>query len=455
MDSALRIGWIEINIFIADPAAGATPVMQNFAKKHMNRFKDKIWAVRAVYSSVKDPFKEGFGPWRGTPVQQQVKRSRSLGQPLNIRQSVNSTSMKPRKTKRTKREVVADRAHWSITKRDFEWLRGEVRYALPDLQVISQRPESKIAPKKLPIVGDYYQFKTQLSGQVIYLVDTGFDLTHPEFKDAKIQDWIFPGSFPADEKSDDFSYHGTTVGSKIVGKFSGVAPGAELIIVRYNDGRGIFSAVQASGLLVRIREHIETYNSKRDCIINMSISWFLTDDNYQKIVLASFLNWAKKRGVIIVTAAGNGNPNEKISGWPQGLLHEDFYRNRYENTLVVVGGMDIKRGSGPIFQSAPFVKVSAPATGVFAAGPTRDPYGQPLASPRSLSLAPRYIRTLGLQPVSGTSFAAPMVAGMIAIWLGTGIFTSDNVVKGMYDLAYNRTEKGPNVLYNGFFDYMP
>ncbi|KAK6347466.1 hypothetical protein TWF718_005308 [Orbilia javanica] len=444
-DSRTRTGWFFVSLFKGDRDLRAD------LRELSAPFAEKISSYSRVYSSVAENFKASpTSPWLATSLKTNWKReikkpsllsaAPEMEQPIptstlpvayhdvnaGLQLGNGTENLKRRRKKKKRANLVKVRKNLKAPR---------------EMQVISRPPSIKTDLQSLPQVGDYYFYSTGGSRQVIYVVDSGADTLHPQLANARIQDWIFPGTFPIDEKSDNLEYHGTKVLSKIVGKGIGTAPDAEIVMVASRDGRGIGTNGHFLYTFLEIRRHIETYNSHKNCIINISSTWPNVTE-YAKRFFLLFMNWAKRKNVILVMAAGNEKPGTPITGYPAAILNEKKYEEQYWKRFVVVGGFDMSGKRNLVQQSAPYVKVSAPSWQILAAAPFADPYvGYGVAyHPPTKS---------GLRKTSGTSYSTPTVSGMIATWISAGVFTIDNVVEGMYELAYNRTLDGPKVLYNG------
>ncbi|KAK6495095.1 hypothetical protein TWF481_003123 [Arthrobotrys musiformis] len=330
----------------------------------------------------------------------------------------------------------------NILKRDDVSAKVGRKPATKDLLILSQPPSMIKRYDQMSRVARDYWFYTKIgAGVVVYVIDSGFDPRHPELRKIKVQDWIFPGSLPHDEKSDDISYHGSSVASKIAGGYVGIAPRVEMVIVKAMDGTGALSSLLVADMFRKIRNHIVDVNSDKFCIINISMVWTGLNKVAKEIFMSLLSRNLSKGGVIIVAGAGNGSPQTPISTFPQDLMFDENFRKTYGDRFVVVGGYDVKENIDKIFQSADFVQVSGPSPAAVAV-PLQDPYmgrSAIFVKPNSKGLGWRH----------GTSFSTPAVTAMIAMWISSGVFTVDNVVQGMYDLAYNRTKNGPKALWNG------
>lgn len=201
------------------------------------------------------------------------------------------------------------------------------------------------------------------NGMRLGLVDGGVDATHPVFKDARIH------QHGCDDKPVP-SPHGTAVASLMVGRselFHGAAPGAELFAADVYCGLGTGGAVDA------VVDGIAWIAKQRVPVINVSLVGprNVTLENVVRVVIA--------RGFIIVAAVGNDGPAAK-----------PLYPASYPG-VVGVTGVDAKQ------------KVLVEA----CRGPQVD-FAAPGADMAAAMMAPSFAA------VRGTSFAAPIVAGLLA-----------------------------------------
>jgi hypothetical protein len=201
------------------------------------------------------------------------------------------------------------------------------------------------------------------SGVRLGLVDGGVDVTHPVFKDAQIH------QHGCDDKSAP-SAHGTAVASLMVGRselFHGAAPGAELFAADVYCGLGTGGAVDAvvDGIAWIVRQRVPVINVSLVGPRNVAL------ENVVRVVIA--------RGFIIVAAVGNDGPAAK-----------PLYPASYPG-VVGVTGVDARQ------------KVLLEA----CRGPQVD-FAAPGADMAAALMAPTFAA------VRGTSFAAPIVAGLLA-----------------------------------------
>ncbi|KAF3916266.1 Oryzin [Orbilia brochopaga] len=180
-------------------------------------------------------------------------------------------------------------------------------YYLPELSLISQPPGVRYRDMR-----SFWNYKTLGEGQVVYVVDTGCDMDHPELADTHFQDWIFAGGFPSDEQADfEYArqdYHGTQVISKLTGKHVGVAQKASIVVVKLRDGRDESHFFAVVGGFIQIYDHIRRKNSNANCIINVSVGLTPDHESYRPLFEEVIRALTDLPNVIIVAAAGNGEP---------------------------------------------------------------------------------------------------------------------------------------------------
>jgi subtilisin family serine protease len=150
------------------------------------------------------------------------------------------------------------------------------------------------------------------AGQVIAILDTGVDLTHPDLAPNL---WSMPGNpgvhghdfVDGDDVPDDFNLHGTHVAGTAAAVadngqgVAGLAPQARIMAVRVLDGDG-------SGSTDEIASGIAYAANNGAGVINLSLGG-PADAGDQALQDAIAL--AERRGAVVVAAAGNeGNDND-------------------------------------------------------------------------------------------------------------------------------------------------
>jgi len=201
------------------------------------------------------------------------------------------------------------------------------------------------------------------AGTRIGLIDDGVDARHPSLRPSTIHAHGCAGEgVPA--------VHGTAIASLLAGRdgrFHGAAPGAELYAA------DVFCGQATGGSVDQVAEAFAWLMHEQVPVINVSLVG--PPDRTLESVVAG----AVARGYLIVAAVGNDGPAAPPlypAAWPG---------------VVGVTAVDARHRVLPEAERGPQVKFAAPGADMSAA------------------LAPR-----GYALVRGTSFAAPLVAGLLA-----------------------------------------
>ncbi|MGZ5199433.1 MAG: S8 family serine peptidase [Telluria sp.] len=197
------------------------------------------------------------------------------------------------------------------------------------------------------------------------LVDSGVDRAHRALHGSTIQTWGCGGTAHP-------SAHGTAVAALMVGRdgrFHGAAPGAQLYaadIYCGDDPAGGSADKIAAALAWLAREQVG--------VINLSLV------GPPNKALEGMVGAMVRRGHLLVAAVGNDGP-----------AAPPLYPASYPG---VVGVTAVSRNGDPLPEAArgPQVLFAAPGNNMVSAAPGDPPY----------------------RPVRGTSFAAPIVAGLLA-----------------------------------------
>ncbi|KAF3227470.1 hypothetical protein TWF191_003555 [Orbilia oligospora] len=289
-----------------------------------------------------------------------------------------------------------------------DWYSGR----FPEIRQISQPPgrhEDQRAEFGNLALG-FWNYKEEGKGQVVYVLDTGFDYLHQELSNVEFGDRILTGSFPTDEKGGpdirlNFKLHGNMVTSKIAGKTLGAARQAKIIPVDTLPGRTpsrVDAAIMIIDGFAKIYDHIRGANNRSNCIVNVSLG---LGPPY----------WGE---LLLLNQVGFGTSGEIREHYRKAMYYILEELNLLPNAILVI--------------SAGNELVPIPC------GPRGPARGEKVINLR-----------LGLcGSLAGTSLAAPMVSGVLATMLSAGV-PIDKVVRHMYSLAYPRVKGGPKVLYNG------
>lgn len=214
------------------------------------------------------------------------------------------------------------------------------------------------------------------SGVIVAILDSGIE-THPQFDDVYIVNIDLVGGGVAGPGA----AHGTSVASIIAGK-EGVAPNAELFVVRVLDDEGLGNSYHvAEGIVQAVDLGVK--------VINLSLGVY-----QDSMLVRQAVNYASEKGVLLVAAAGNDGYDRMP------------YPAAYEEVLSVTA-LDAK-GSQAIFPNqSDEIDFAAPGIGIITA---KEDEGTTL--------------------FSGTSAAAPFVSGTLAsLMSGEEAMSADEAVK--------------------------
>ena len=254
------------------------------------------------------------------------------------------------------------------------------------------------------------------AGVTVAVLDSGVapvsDLTQPTSRLLASVDFI-----ESETGHQDPGGHGTHVAGIIAGSgydsdgaLKGVAPDANIVSVRVIDGNG---KARASAIIAGIQWCVanrDTYNIR---VMNLSLGG-TPSGSYKNDILAAAVEMAWRAGIVVVTAAGNHGPGSSSISTPG---HDPFN--------IAVGALDDKGTLDPSDDDVPYFS---------ARGPTLDGNSKPdiLAPGRkiiSLYSLSSYLdgalpgrRMLSRRGgtyfrLTGTSMAAPVVAGVVALLL--------------------------------------
>lgn len=223
--------------------------------------------------------------------------------------------------------------------------------------------------------GPYTYDESAGAGTTVYVIDTGVNINHVEFEGRAV--WGTTAN-PKD-KDDDFQGHGSHVAGTIAGKTYGVAKKASIVAVKVlgDDGFG-----SNADVISGVEWVAKNATDKKVAIANMSLGGGVST------ALNRAVEAAIKTGVTFVVAAGNDNKPAKD------------YSPANVASAITVGATAIDDSRAYYSNFGPEIDIFAPGSNITSAWK-----GNSTAT----------------NTISGTSMAAPHVAGLAAYLGGLGI----------------------------------
>ncbi|KAJ9049035.1 proteinase B [Entomophthora muscae] len=265
------------------------------------------------------------------------------------------------------------------------------------LNRISQKP-------KLSNTTYQYSYKYDGAGVNVYVVDTGIMVNHPEFQGRARFGARFIGSNDEDENG-----HGTHCAGTIASKSYGVAKQANLIAVRVLDEEGSGSI---SGVISGIDWVVGDHTGATASVLSMSLG------GGKMASLNRAVKAAVKSGVVVVVAAGNEDQDACYTS-PAS-----------EPSAITVGATDMEDSRAYFSNYGKCVDVFAPGVDIVSTWNNGE-----------------------TNSISGTSMAAPHVAGLAAYFLSESHLNPKEITDKILKLSSKDLIKGvgsgsPNLLIN-------
>ncbi|MFD1662503.1 S8 family peptidase [Streptomyces caeni] len=208
------------------------------------------------------------------------------------------------------------------------------------------------------------------AGVTVYVIDTGIRISHKDFGGRASYGWDF---VDGDRTAADANGHGTHVAGTVAGSGYGVAKKAKVVAVRVLDKAGAGTTAQVIAGIDWVTRH-----ARRPAVANLSLNG-PANAQLDAAVRASIAS-----GVTYVVAAGN-------DGRPAGA-----YSPAHVAQAVTVGASDRKDARAGFSNWGPSLDLFAPGVSITSDAYTSD---------------------TGTATLSGTSMAAPHVAGAAALYL--------------------------------------
>lgn len=270
-----------------------------------------------------------------------------------------------------------------------------------------------------------YSFSKTGTGVKVYVIDSGVNATHAEaFGQRVVDGWSYRSNSAAllsrstgvargsigvctsydqpsvpdlsDKGKVDYDGHGTHVAGIAGGQFTGVAKDVTIVPVRVLDSCGVGTeGMVREGLDWVLLNHLDG----EPAVVNMSIGF---ESSAASIELR--INRLLAEGVVVVAAAGNEGESS-CNTTPAGTLG-----------TISVGAIDSSSAEATFTNFGQCVDIFAPGIGIVSAWPQS-----------------------AYQLRSGTSMAAPFVAGAVALYLQGKAATSNTPLEAWTWLKMNST----------------
>ncbi|MCE7735951.1 MAG: S8 family serine peptidase [Candidatus Heimdallarchaeota archaeon] len=257
---------------------------------------------------------------------------------------------------------------------------------------------------------------------VIAVIDTGIDFLHPSLIGKKIDERSFVKEelgYPSDESVVDLFGHGTSVSGLIVGndpaypEYRGVAYDAKLVNAKVANSDGL---IFSSGLLAAI-----DWAANLDEVDVINISLGELEESPITDLLEKMANAAVKLGKLVVSSSGNDGKNGKNT-------FEPFTIGSPGSAVeaISVGAIDFNKNLASQSSEGP--------TMGWEVKPDFIAPGVNLKVPRLYNNYPSCTENLCYRFLSGTSFATPIISGVMALansaLVDHGLPNNPGIIKG-------------------------
>lgn len=263
----------------------------------------------------------------------------------------------------------------------------------------------RIDQANLPLDNGYTSPGPAGRGVTVYVIDTGIRISHKDFGGRASNGWDFVGG---DRWAGDGNGHGTHVAATIAGSSFGVAKKAKVVSVRVLDNSG-------GGTTAQVIAGIDwvTRNARKPAVANVSLGGY-RNDRLDAAVRNSIAS-----GVTYTVAAGNDGAS--AGSYSPAAVKE----------AITVGATDRTDTRAAFSNWGSALDLFAPGVSITSAS---------------------YASNTGRATYSGTSMAAPHVAGAAALYLADRPKSRPaQVVKALTSLAtagkvFDKGEGSPNKL---------
>lgn len=255
-----------------------------------------------------------------------------------------------------------------------------------------------------------YAHKRHILGQEIGVVvmDTGI-CQHVDFSSPTQRILVFKDFVAGKTRMYDDNGHGVHVAGIVAGngmasggKYIGVAPRCNLIILKVLNEKGNGEIEDVLRALDWVIENKERYNIR---IVNISVGTAKKELIDENSVLIQGVNEVWDHGIVVVAAAGNNGPTPKSIGAP-GISRKVITVGASDDNVPIVMGNYAKKdysGRGPTKSCIKKPDIVAP--------------GSRIISCNAMENASTFNGRKPYTMKSGTSMATPVVSGAVALLL--------------------------------------
>lgn len=295
---------------------------------------------------------------------------------------------------------------------------------------------------EVPSDGKYYfNSATTGAGVHIFILDTGIDPMNPDFQvlddpnDDRVGSWYKDPNLIWPEGDGNAGSHGTRVAALAAGLRFGVAKGATIRPI-YTSGR--LNASGAGEIKKRLEWILAEVNAAPSTRAVLNMSFNIPRPVPEESALTSLVQQLISSGVVVTVSAGNQNSSRPQDYWPSNIAD-----------VIVVGGLNTE---GNRWQRA------ADDEQDLCTGPVKD-CGSNFGEAVDVWAPAEHIRSalkkhdLSDEPArSGTSYAAPIVAGLAAVHLQQNPY--DSPVQVLAALKANAARRSVDGDIGGTLEYL-
>nr|WP_301337102.1 type VII secretion-associated serine protease mycosin [Mycobacterium asiaticum] len=247
---------------------------------------------------------------------------------------------------------------------------------------------------------------TRGAGQRVAVIDTGVH-RHPRLKDLSAGgDYVGNG-----DGTQDCDAHGTLVAGIIAAsegsEFTGIAPDVTLISVRQSSSKFSPASNRSSGVgdVQTLAKAVRTAADLGASVINISsVACVRAGDALDDRALGAALAYAVDvKNTVVVAAAGNTGAAMQCPPQPANATRDTVAVVAspawYDDYVLTVGSVNSRGEPSSFTLAGPWLDVAAPGEGVTSLSPVNG----------------EIANSVDGQPISGTSYAAPVVSGVAAL----------------------------------------